>query len=234
MIIRPSTRILTVGVPGLRIVQPGGGALSTWWNGWGTIPTANCLAAHLAKGAASYVASKANLVTPGTHDLADGAAFPTWAAGTGWTFASASSQYLAADFGLQATYTGIVRCAAWSGFNSVAFGAQTAGSHTYWIQTQQAGGVIIWYNRSSTNEATGVVTDSVLAIAGLTPYRNAVAKAGLTGIVGTTTNVCVGAVRNSVGNPVQFYNGQISAIAFYDTALSAAQIATLTAAMAAL
>jgi len=53
------------------------------------------LAAYDAYSAASYAASKVNLLNSGTYDLADGVAYPTWAAGTGWTFAAANSQYLA-------------------------------------------------------------------------------------------------------------------------------------------
>lgn len=65
------------------------GASALWYD---AVP--GCIAAYSPIDAASYAASKVNLKNPGTYDASDGAAFPTWAAGTGWTFAGGSSQYL--------------------------------------------------------------------------------------------------------------------------------------------
>lgn len=53
------------------------GAAESWWQAGGTT---GAVAAYLAKGAASYAASKVNLVSPGTYDLTDGATFPGWVA----------------------------------------------------------------------------------------------------------------------------------------------------------
>jgi hypothetical protein len=64
------------------------------WYLRGGIPKANCLAAYQPKNASSYAASKMNIANPGTNDLSDGAAFPTWASATGWTFNGALSQLL--------------------------------------------------------------------------------------------------------------------------------------------
>src|SRR4030042_328416 len=69
------------------------GAAIPWYLSGG-IPKADCLAAYQPKGAASYAASKVNIVNPGTYDLTDGAAFPTWDVVNGWTFADGSLQYL--------------------------------------------------------------------------------------------------------------------------------------------
>lgn len=60
----------------------------------GGISSSDCISAYQAKGAASYVASKSNLANPGTYDLTDGATYPAWAAGTGWTFTAANNQRL--------------------------------------------------------------------------------------------------------------------------------------------
>ena len=47
----------------------------------------NGLAAFQPLGAASYAASKSNLLNPGTNDAVDGTAYPTWDASYGWDLA---------------------------------------------------------------------------------------------------------------------------------------------------
>ena len=87
-ILRPETRILTVGAPGLSVR----GALATggnWWEASG----ATAVVAYQAKGAGSYAASLVNLANPGTHDLIEGNA-PDWDAATGWRFIPANGDYL--------------------------------------------------------------------------------------------------------------------------------------------
>ena len=64
------------------------------WYLAGGIASADCIAAYKPLGAADYATSKINLNNPGTNDLSDGAAYPTFNAATGWTFAGASSQFL--------------------------------------------------------------------------------------------------------------------------------------------
>ncbi len=77
-----------------QLLMMSGRATVPWYLSGG-IAGVNCLGAWQPKGAASYAASKISLVNPSASNLlVDGAAFPTWAAGTGWTFAAASSQYL--------------------------------------------------------------------------------------------------------------------------------------------
>lgn len=66
------------------------GASSPWYDA-----VSGCIAAYSPIDAASYAASKVNLKNSGTYDATDGVpAYPTWAAGTGWTFVGASSQSL--------------------------------------------------------------------------------------------------------------------------------------------
>src|SRR3989344_5141970 len=93
---------------------------STWATSGGA-PTP--VAAYQPIGSASLTASYANLANPGTYTAAVGVA-PTFAASTGWTFASASSQYLTTGIIHDAGWSIIAR---WSGAtlaNSVAIGAQ--------------------------------------------------------------------------------------------------------------
>jgi hypothetical protein len=76
---------------GYRYVQVRATTVSLgWWLSGGITP-ANCIAAYQAKGAATYAASKVNLANPSTYDAVDGAAYPTWAAETGWTFDGATT-----------------------------------------------------------------------------------------------------------------------------------------------
>lgn len=71
---------------------------------WYTLFTSG-LAAFQPLGAASYAASKVNLLNPGTNDAADGTAYPTWDASYGWGMASASLQYLTVGSGALTTAT---------------------------------------------------------------------------------------------------------------------------------
>ena len=66
----------------------------TPWYLRGGITRANGLAAYQSKGVGSYASSKIKLAHPGMNDLSNGAAFPSWEAVNGWTFADGSSQYL--------------------------------------------------------------------------------------------------------------------------------------------
>lgn len=71
-------------------------AVAPWYLSGGVDPS-GCVAAYQAKGASSYAESKVNLANPGTYDLIDGLAYPTWDSVNGWA-ADGTSQYL--DTGL--------------------------------------------------------------------------------------------------------------------------------------
>ena len=72
----------------------GGTSVIPWYRSGG-ISNSNVLGVWDAKNATSYASSKVSLANPSAANLlADGAAFPAWAAGTGWTFTAASLQYL--------------------------------------------------------------------------------------------------------------------------------------------
>ena len=91
------------GAPfGRPIAPPFGPRVSTASVAWYELLT-NGLAAFQPIGAASYAASKVNLLDPGTNDAADGAAYPTWDASYGWALAAASLQYLTVGSGALVT-----------------------------------------------------------------------------------------------------------------------------------
>ena len=207
-------------------------ASDSWWLSGG-ISAANAIAVYQPKGADDLADSYVNLANPGTYNAAPGVA-PTWASGTGWTF-NGSTQYLDSGVTVTSTYSVIGRLAGWSGWGNSPFGCvNPLNGHIFRINAQQAGGSILWYNLSSTLQVTGTVTDSVLALGGTIPYRDGVALAATSGLVGTPNSLYVGAHHNTFGNPDTFMTGQIAALAIYDTTLTAPQVAAVSAAMAAL
>jgi hypothetical protein len=69
-----------------------------------------------------------------------------------------------------------------------------------------------------------------MAIAGATGYLNGVADAGATTPADINLEIYIGC-RNAIGTPSVFFTGTISAVAIYSSALSAPQIAAVSAAM---
>lgn len=198
------------------------------WYLSGGIALANCIAAYQPKGAASYAASKVNLANPGTNDAIDGAATPTWAAGSGWSFLAASSQYL--DGPLQSTITGagtiIVQFAGFA--TGTILGAGAGGAN---MQIRPVG--VSYSNGNTVVVAPGLAAGN-LCIAGINGYRNGVpATAGLLATTNAARNMCIGATRISP-TPTEFATVAIVAVAMYNVTIALPQVAALVAAMAAL
>lgn len=64
----------------------------SWWDLDGGLT--GCLAAYQAKGAESEAASYVNLVNSGTHALSQPAAYPSWSAENGWDYSATGLRYL--------------------------------------------------------------------------------------------------------------------------------------------
>jgi hypothetical protein len=200
-----------------------------WWLS-GDIAAANCVAAYRAKGAASYAASKINLANPGTYDAADGLAYPSWNTATGWSFVSASSQYIDGPPQNVITGPGTIVCR---------FANYTNGS----LMGAGGGGANMAINPAGVNYMNGggagvTVTPGLnagnLCIAGINGYRNGISEtAALPGTTSTTRAMCIGAVRAGP-SPAGFYWGDIIAVAMYNRTLTPTQVAAVVAAMAAL
>lgn len=90
-IIRPGQKVYHIPGYGIEVRESGVAAAANWWE----VSGKTCVAAWQPKGAASYAASLVNLATPSTNDLTEGVA-PDWATGTGWTF-NGTDDYLYAD-----------------------------------------------------------------------------------------------------------------------------------------
>ncbi len=211
------------GGMGYVLGQGRGGAAAQWWLSGG-VSASNAIAVYQPKGAASLAASYTNLANPGTYTAAPGTA-PTFDTATGWTF-NGSTQYLS---------TGIIPpTSAWTYLCrfSNATGGQLFGFYSGAATTTvfpNTGGFRYYYNRAELKKASGV-TSGVIGVAGSTAYLDG-ADDGAIAIpwTGNTTNI----VLLGFGN-VTRYNGKIQALAIYDTTLSAAQVAAISAAMAAL
>lgn len=225
-----------------------------WWNPTGD---ASAVAAYQGKGAASYAASKINLVTPGTHDITDPTP-PTWTTGAGWGFTG--SQYLNANLSMadlgKLNAVGIVRYkpeAAPYNANKALFGmaytTEASGYETceiaiyhnifenwYWIFGQ--------YNLNGVFQGgTPAYSDATLCLDGGDCYIDNVYEGTcspvLTWIDDGNTDIYIGAIHNYVeylvGPPDDWdgygWRGNIIAAAFYDTSLTTAQRTAIFAAM---
>lgn len=202
----------------------GGGAAAPWWMAAGVTP----VAAYGAKGAASLAASYVNLANPGTYDAAPGVA-PTWDAVGGWTF-NGTTQYLT---------TGVVPASGWSmivRFSDVTVASRWlcgCESPQFYLASNWSGGAL--YGANGFGFRAPGIAAGVIAIAGQQPYRNGATDGATVGSIGWTTTraISIGAV-NSSGTLTGFVTGKIQHVILYDTTLFAAQVATQSAAIAAL
>ncbi len=203
-----------------------------WWLSGG-IAADNCVAAYQPKGAASYAASKINLASPGINNLIDGANYPTWNSTDGWM--GDGTQYLrctALPTGDQ-TYSAFIRISNIILVDlKVMFGVYNSGE----------GGLYIQSNSTTKNFLTGTKalskaernTSGVYGIAGKTAYYNGAGAGDIATGTGSdpTVDMLIFALRR--GTPQQIITAHIQAFAMYNATISAAQVAALTAAMAAL
>lgn len=197
----------------------------TPWFLAGGISASNCIGAYAAKGAASQAASYTNLANPGTYDLTLGVA-PTWATGTGWVFGGTNEQ-LVTGITPGNSWTIIVRCTP-LGNGGVSYGRVLSAAGPTYIGPRNADDRVYYFlNAQSTYKRPSLTADGVLAIAGTQAYRNAVADATLSGAPSSGGAVVIG--NRPAGD--RGFDGRVAAVAFYNTALDATTIATLTTAM---
>lgn len=204
-----------------------------WWNAFGAIPAANCIAAYQPKGAADLAASKINLANPGTYNAAAGSD-PSFATATGWTF-NGSSQYLVT--GVKPTPTGT-----WSGF--IQYTGLSGATKTLWgmYESSATGAFLVQSSSTNMRSYNGAIADNATimssgnyGIAGKTPYRNGSAEANTIGSGSTTVtiDIYIGAL-NYNGGPIQYAGIVCIALSIYNIALTSAQVTNLYNAMNAL
>lgn len=204
-----------------------------WWNDNGAI--AGSVGAYDAIGAADLAASLVNLRNSGVNDLSPVVA-PSWAYGTGWTFTG--TEYL--DTGLipasDGSWSAIVRVSGMSGSaNRSPYGRSQANRYFEILPCAVAFGSI-YRNGDASDGITFITgrTDGVFGMGNGKGFYNGVDE-GVTVSPGTGTSLLSVIIGGSnSGSLQQAFVGNIQAIAFYNAALSDANFATISAAMAAL
>lgn len=237
------TTTITVTAPASTVETTSTG-YQDWWCPCGVNPS-NVAAAYASKGAASYAASKVNLVDSGTYTLLDGTAYPSWSAETGWSFVRASSQYLYTGSAWFTTVPLTMICRfksdsvavtqylmqvfydADNSYSIVAAGA-TAGDP---VQAQ----VVSVVRTSTVPTSTGYTAGNSYVATGvfITGTRYAYIDGGS---MGSATIACAGSGFNisyigKHGNTSAYMSGIITSCAIYNIALTEAQIQSIGSAM---
>ena len=215
---------------------------SNWWEAGGAT---GCLAAYKSKGAASYAASKVNLVSPGTYDLTEVSTgeSPSWSAARGWHtwIGKVFDTGIFPGIGTWTVICSVANCTNPPPVFSAVFGA-TGGDTNYpkflilAIQTYHGGTGPRYYAPIGTTVLEPFISSSaVYAIAGQTAYKNGVFA---TALVGTPTMANLSLKIGAYQELSKFYGyrfyADICALSVYNTTLSAAQVAAVSAAMAAI
>jgi len=217
-----------------------------WWLAGG-ISAANCLAAYQPKGAASYAASKVNLANPGTYNLSDGAAYPTWDAVNGWTFVDGNLQYLTVASAIFTAIPCSMVCRFNINHNSATYQLMSICDTTAakWFALVCHTTNKVWANASNLGNVTttswaagtwGTAGGSFINNSLRYSYLDGGGKSPINTDAGTPTGLdttYIGVLSNS-GVLENYLDGRIIACAFYDIALSDAQQLELHNAMAAL
>lgn len=213
----------------------GGGVTEPWYLAGG-VAAANCVAAYLAKGAASFAVSKVNLANPGTYDLADGTTpyiAPTWNATDGWIFVNANNTVLKPGFYPSSTsWSGIARFTGVVSSSSAPFGSYTNSSSNFSLFPTST--TNRYYGNGGNLTIAGTKSAGVMGLAGNKCYFDGAEETGTIG-AGTIPafNIGVGCyATNSTTFSVSTI--KVQALAFYNATLSASQMAAITVAMQAL
>lgn len=203
-----------------------GGAAAAWYLAGG-VSAANCVCAYQPKGAASLAASYTNLANPGTYTAVPGVA-PNFNTATGWTFTG--TQNVDAGYIPQSADTIIVRFA-----NAVKLYIgmyQNASLNLAMSPLRGDGDNLRIYFHNTFRSFSPGYANCVMAMAGVNLYLNGAAESQ-SGVMSATNTVAFGFGRMN-GSSIVYYQGDIVAAAIYNTTLSAAQVAAISTAMAAL
>lgn len=243
VVLRPGQRI--VNIPGIGITTHSGrktlhaAAPANWWEVVGK----TCAAAHQAKGAASYAASKINLANSGTYDLSNGTAYPTWDTAIGWTL-DGSTQWLASACPANmkpVTYLARMTAAGVGVYQTVLGSQDGTGGIDYQVTTSNKMSMVKQYVVAIGN-STATISASTNYVVGVTysgagawaHYRDGSPDGSGTNdqtFTASRTLVVGGIYQSGFAQP---FGGIIQAVAIYSDVLTAGEVATVSAAMAAL
>lgn len=210
----------------------------SWWLSGG-IAAANCIAAYQPKGAASYAASKVNLANPGTYDAYEGIA-PDWSTAAGWDF-GAITKYLKTNLYPDQDWSGLAlysSCTTLNGYICGAFFADGTRRLNLLPNTNIAPGGVFYGSGKTPSYyvvAPTLIGGGVLGIAGLQGYRNGLPEGANPSApnTGTSRELYIGCLNQNLVPSAQG-DAIVGALAVYDITLSNAQMAAVSAAMAAL
>jgi len=233
-ILRPSSRILTLGDMGTMQIFGIGQGAANWWEAGGA---SGCVAAYQPKGAASLADSYTDLTGNG-NDAAPGVA-PAWDATNGWKF-NGSTHYL--DTGIvvsSGTWSALCQFTSYtsSGDYHDLFGAYGGSGDNFAILPYyDAGGSVryLYGVGAQRLEAAPPLTAGNLGIVGgLGGFRNGISDGAIA--TGNPPSLSIYlAAEHKIGEVGNFAAVYIQAWAIYNNALTAAQVAAVAAAMAAL
>ena len=210
-------------------------AAQKWWLAGG-VSASNAVAAYQPKGAASLSASYSNLANPGTNDAAPGVA-PTFASETGWTFTSTSQYLLTGLSPVTRSWSMLIRLKTGS-----SLGGYVAGVFDQPFYFRYVGGSPPFRFASGGQSdyliAVSTNTEYVWGVAGTACYRDGSNVGTVSGSGNATSTVTGGIALGGLNlSPWNFGLGgsfQMYAVAIYSTTLTAAQVAAVSSAMAAL
>lgn len=214
---------------------------SGWWDASGTI--SGCVAAYQPIGAASLAASYVNLQNPGTYDLTVGSAvgFDT---DYGWTF-DGTSRYLRTGITAYQPMTAIVRARTTNITNYRSWLSAISGGGGWHLYHTINGGSVAKADFTRGGE-TAIGTSSNVYPTDGTSYVVAISfdagdnwafyDDGVSNGSGTTSVAPFNARGITIGDGIHnlHHYGSIAAVALFGSALSGADISTVSTAMAAL
>ena len=214
----------------MEVRAPKTAPVAAWW----VVPGKTCVAAYQPKGAASLAASYINLANPGTYNAALGIA-PDWDDTNGWKF-NGTNQYLmlpSYTF-VPSTHALFVRFA--DALNEIRCVTGTTSGGTYRRME-------LWPSNGTTSrfaEGNSVISGPVPYAAGImgisdkTGYYNGASVGNILDTESWTTTYTLAIGARNRGIIEYYYKGSIQAWALYSDLLTAGEVATLSAAMAAL
>jgi hypothetical protein len=198
-----------------------------WWLAGGIHPS-QVVAAYQPKGAVDLAASYVNLANPGTYDATPIVA-PTLDS-NGWVFSG----------GTQCLDTGIIPGREWSmvirltGADAGILCGSLSGGDTRFFLGNNASGYRQYAN-GPLLVVSGVVSTGIMAICGANVYLNGSLDGTIdTGSLVSTRPIYIGAANNLGTVLAPIGSGTINGFAAFNFSLTDAQIAALSAAMAAL
>ena len=183
------------------------------------------VAAYAPKGAASLAASYTNLANPGTYDAAPGVA-PTWDAATGWAFVT--NKYLTTGIIPASGWTMIVKFSNQVGLGCL-IGESSAGAN-FGLYGDD-GTVKKYYLSGGVLTLAPKATSGVMAVAAQVCYLDGSSVGTIATAWSNTTSYQIDIGRRNGAAPLHYLTGKIQSVWIASSTLSAAQIATQSAAM---